>query len=66
MWKNRKACRFLGGKLVYQTHKTCKTGKPHQWARVTRCVAGPTISKLGLNYKTGRKYGTRKPRSGIR
>jgi hypothetical protein len=56
MWKDRKACRFLGGRLVYQTHKTCKTGRPHQWARVVRCVAGPKISKKGLNYKTGRKF----------
>jgi len=54
MWKDHKACRFLGGKLVYLTHKTCKAGKPHQWKRVIRCVQGPILSGKGLNYKTGR------------
>merc|ERR1712086_666223 len=54
MWKNRKNCRFLGGRLTYQKHAVCKVGKPHQWARVVRCVQGPILSKKGLNYKTGR------------
>merc|ERR1711865_607823 len=54
MWKNRKNCRFLGGRLTYQKHATCKVGKPHQWARVVRCVEGAILSKSGLNYKTGR------------
>jgi len=54
MWKNRGNCRFLGGKLVYQKIKVCKTGRPHQWAKVTRCVRGPILSKKGLNYKTGK------------
>jgi len=58
MWKNHKACRFLGGKLQYMTHRTCKVGKPHQWARVIRCVRGPVISGKGFNYKTGRGYRT--------
>jgi hypothetical protein len=56
MWKSRSACKFLGGRLVYQKHRTCKTGRPHQWARVTRCVQGPILSKKGLNYKTGRSF----------
>jgi len=56
MWKNRKNCRFLGGRLTYQKHATCKVGKPHQWARVVRCVEGAILTKSGLNYKTGR-YG---------
>merc|ERR1712086_1199982 len=48
-----KACRFLGGKLTYQTKHTCKVGKPHQWKRVVRCVKGAVISHKGLDYKTG-------------
>ena len=60
MWKNRSNCRFLGGKLVYQKIKTCKTGRPHQWAKVTRCVRGPILSKKGLNYKTGKKIVVKK------
>lgn len=56
MWKDRANCRFLGGRLVYQKHHTCKVGKPHQWARVTRCVQGPILKKGGFNYKTGRGY----------
>merc|ERR1712146_523346 len=36
--------------------KICKTGRPHQWAKVTRCVQGPILSKKGLNYKTGLAY----------
>ena len=54
MWKDRGNCRFLGGRLVYQKIKTCKSGRPHQWAKVTRCVRGPILSKKGLNYKTGK------------
>ena len=53
MWKDEKACRFLGGKLTYQTKHTCKVGKPHQWKRVVRCVKGAVISHKGLDYKTG-------------
>ena len=60
MWKNRANCRFLGGKLTYQKIKICKTGRPHQWARVTRCVQGPILSKKGLNYKTGLAYKIRR------
>jgi hypothetical protein len=56
MWKDHKACRFLGGKLVYMTHRTCKTGRPHQWQRVTRCVRGAVITNKGFNYKTGRGH----------
>merc|ERR1711990_603366 len=56
MWKDHGACKFLGGRLVYQKHRTCKTGRPHQWARVIRCVQGPVLSKKGLNYKTGRSF----------
>jgi hypothetical protein len=56
MWKDHKACKFLGGKLVYQKHKTCKSGKPHTWKRVIRCVQGPILSGKGLNYKTGKAY----------
>ena len=56
MWKDRSNCRFLGGKLVYQKIKLCKTGRPHQWAKVTRCVRGPILHKKGLNYKTGKAF----------
>merc|ERR1719473_338645 len=56
MWKDHKACKFLGGKLIYQKHKTCKSGKPHTWKRVIRCVQGPILSGKGLNYKTGRAF----------
>merc|ERR1712167_463021 len=56
MWKDHRACKFLGGKLVYQTHKTCKVGKPHVWKRVIRCVQGPILSGKGLNYKTGKAF----------
>ena len=56
MWKNRAGCRFLGGRLVYQKHAVCKAGKPHQWARVVRCVRGAVLSKKGLNYKTGQRH----------
>merc|ERR1719424_1818473 len=56
MWKNRSGCRFLGGRLVYQKHAVCKAGKPHQWARVVRCVRGAVLSKKGLNYKTGQRH----------
>merc|ERR1719473_915222 len=56
MWKNHASCRFLGGKLVYLRHKTCKSGKPHQWARVVRCVQGPILTNKGLNYKTGKAF----------
>jgi len=54
MWKDRAACRFLGGRLSMQKRSICKVGRPHQWARVIRCVRGPILSKKGLNYKTGR------------
>lgn len=57
MWKNSAACRFLGGKLVYHRHRTCKVGKPHQWKRVVRCVQGPVLSNKGFNYKTGGRHG---------
>lgn len=53
MWKDNAACQFLGGKLTYQTTQVCKTGKPHTWARVTRCVQGPILTHKGLDYKTG-------------
>ena len=56
MWKDRANCRFLGGKLVYQKIATCKTGRPHQWVKVKRCVRGAVLSKKGLNYKTGLAY----------
>jgi len=56
MWKNHAACRFLGGRLVYHTHKVCKAGRPHSWKRVTRCVRGPILTNKGLNYKTGRVH----------
>lgn len=58
MWKGRSACRFLGGRLVYHKHKICKTGRPHQWKRVKRCVKGNILTKKGLNYKTGRALRT--------
>jgi len=54
MWKDEKACRFLGGKLIYQAKQTCKVGKPHQWKRVVRCVKGAVITHKGLDYKTGK------------
>jgi len=54
MWKDEKACRFLGGKLTYQAKATCKVGKPHQWKRVVRCVKGAVISHKGLDYRTGK------------
>lgn len=54
MWRNRASCRFLGGKLVYFRHHTCKAGRPHQWSRVIRCVKGPILSKTGFDYKTGK------------
>jgi hypothetical protein len=54
-WKNHAACRFLGGKLVYHRFKVCKAGRPHKWARVTRCVRGPVLTNKGFNYKTGQK-----------
>jgi len=54
MWKDEGACQFLGGKLAYQTTQVCKTGKPHTWARVTRCVQGPVLTHKGLDYKTGK------------
>jgi hypothetical protein len=57
MWRNSAACRFLGGKLVYHRHRTCKVGKPHQWKRVVRCVQGPVLSAKGFNYKTGGRHG---------
>jgi len=53
MWTNDAACRFIGGKLTYHKRATCKTGKPHSWKRVTRCVQGPVLTSKGLNYKTG-------------
>merc|ERR1712086_1168059 len=54
--KSLPRCRFLGGRLVYQKHAVCKAGKPHQWARVVRCVRGAVLSKKGLNYKTGQRH----------
>lgn len=56
MWKDQKACRFLGGKLTYQKKQTCKIGKPHQWKRVVRCVKGAVISHKGLDYHTGKGH----------
>ena len=53
MWTNDAACRFIGGRLTYHKRMTCKTGKPHAWKRVVRCVLGPVLSNKGLNYKTG-------------
>merc|ERR1711907_327152 len=55
MWKDEEACKFLGGKLIYQNHQECKTGKPHQWARVVKCVQGPVLSNKGFSYKHGGK-----------
>jgi hypothetical protein len=54
MWKNTGACKFLGGRLTYQTQKICKAGKPHSWARVTRCVRGPVLTNKGFSYKHGK------------
>jgi hypothetical protein len=60
IWKNRSACRFLGGKLVYHRIHRCKAGKPHSWKRVIKCVRGPTLHNKGFNYKTGiAKKGTK-------
>ena len=56
MWTNRAACNFIGGKLTHHRRKVCKTGKPHSWKRVTRCVQGPVLSSKGLNYKTGTAF----------
>ena len=53
MCTNNRACRFIGGRLVYHRKSVCKVGKPHTWKRVVRCVQGPVISGKGLNYKTG-------------
>ena len=38
MWKDDKNCKFLGGKKVHQKMAICKTGKPHVWVKVRRCV----------------------------
>jgi len=35
-------------------HKTCKSGKPHTWVKVTRCVQGPVLTSKGFNYKLGK------------
>jgi len=50
MWKTRKNCRFLGGKLIHQKMFHCKSGMPHVWAKVTRCVKGPAVKKGGFAY----------------
>lgn len=52
-WKDRAACRFLGGRLIYQKIQKCKKGKQHSWKRVTKCVRGPVLTSKGLNYKKG-------------
>ena len=62
MWKDRSACRFLGGKLFYQKTHVCKAGKAHTWKRVVKCVRGPVLTNKGLNYKTGKKHVTKKHR----
>lgn len=54
MWKDAGACRFLGGRKVYLKNRICKVGKPHEWARVVRCVRGPKLAKGGFNYHTGK------------
>lgn len=54
IWKGRKACNFLGGKLFYMERETCHHGRAHQWKRVVRCVKGPILSGKGLNYHTGK------------
>jgi hypothetical protein len=66
MWKDRKACSFLGGRLVYQKHAVCKTGRPHQWQRVTRCVRGAVLTHKGLNYKTGQRHVVKTTRKTLR
>jgi len=61
-WKDRAACRFLGGKLSYQKIRTCKAGKPHTWKRVVKCVRGPILTNKGFNYKTGQRKKGFKPK----
>jgi len=56
MWRNAAACRFLGGRLIRQRKRICKTGKPHTWKRVVRCIKGPVITNRGFNYKKGGRY----------
>lgn len=51
MWKNAKDCRFLGGKKVHQKMFKCKSGQPHVWAKITKCVRGPMPKKGGFNYE---------------
>lgn len=52
-WKDRAACKFLGGRLVYMKMSKCKSGRKHVWKRVVKCVRGPVLTNKGFNYKTG-------------